>query len=202
MDAYINDKSEIIKKELCEKYIGVLNQMKTEIDTEILNFNPNNLKLDEFDLIFILNNKNKEENKNDYNNDNNDIKAEENEEYLKIILLNLYFLIRKELHFKFNNSIHNLVENTISVLKNEKQEKNENKASLNCKEIKEKKEKDKKEKEKKESAIEKENIFCKEKLNIIKSITNSITIIEDKDKDDIDFLFKFFNDEKKKQISK
>ena len=145
----INEKKiddENLKKELEQSFIKCEKQIIDNANKEIENFEFNNFEKENNDIIFI--------NKDDSEN-----------EKKKVILLNLFYLLRKDLNNRFNYYIHNETHKINSVLEND---------NLQNKKEKEKK-KEKNDNKNTEKENNKNNILCKEKLKIINQINNNIT---------------------------
>ena len=103
-------KNEITKtnnyqNEIKLKLKNSLELMKCQVDKEIQNLQSNRITEEKNDIVFINLN-------------------EGEEEYLKAILFNLFMIIRNELHNKFNNSIHNEIQNINNILKEGKETQN------------------------------------------------------------------------------
>ena len=96
------------------KYIKSLELIKNHTANEIQSLEFDGIKEENNDIIFINLN-------------------EEDKEYLKAVLFNLFMIIRKELHTQFNNSIHNEIQNINSLLKDEYKIPNKNSKEKNKK---------------------------------------------------------------------
>ena len=164
-----NNNNNELKKENIEKLEKCKNLFIKNINEDFDNVKIDKIEDEKDEIIFI-----------NINNSQN--------EKLKVILLNLFILIRKELNSKFNISIHNETQKINSMIDNIKKQENKKK--------KQKKIFDKKNEEK--------NLLCTDKLKIIELIKQKIKTKKVIRKEDIDFenLFSFMNISKKDDISR
>ncbi len=170
----INEKkidNEKLKKKLEQKFKRCENLILENAKNELEIFNSDNkVEKENNDIIFV-------------NLDDSD------KEIKKVILLNLFLILRKDLNNRFNNFIHNETHKINNIFIGEKKkEKNKDKEIAENKNT--------------EKENNKNNILCSEKLKIIKEINNNLNKKKKKStiNKEIEKLLKYINKDYKSII--
>lgn len=176
----IDGKKQNYKIELEEKLKKALLLLNDKTKSDIDNINNNKITFEENsnNILFI--------------NKTNDEK-----EILKVILLNIFFLLKKKMKDKYNNSIHNETQGINEIIKDE-EKKNEEKGKL--------KRKDNKKKEKNENDKYNINnngeILCQKKFSCIKNIKKFKNHFNIKNEMNIDNISLYNINEEENNLSK